>query len=458
MAKLHLVFKKNELEIQNAFREIKLNGIQKNASIIYGNTNCGFYKASEVETETNSAKISIIPPCFNETISFYSLTKHKRKLIKKTIFSPSYPSLQKVLKVVSTKVVPSKFYLITILFHDNWKHIVGRKTSKVQTMLESRFLATTIVLNYRGEIIWAKRYEVGGDYHHRLDTGKILSNGGHFLDFKEGQVLHTKHNITTHHPTTLYNSEVYFFEKQYRYYLTSFISKPATLETSHLYKYNYKEDQKIHILDFFDHIFKMYDLASISTVNHHENNIDWSHENSVDVTDHGILVSFKNLNKIYMFDSEGENILWSLGGDKSDTYTTPRTGRFIGQHSAIMVNTDSLALVDNNINRSRFLQFSLQNPVNIICTYTPQHYPLWAPLQGSVHHLNKDQFLVGLHNTNYDLSPPYLLVHSLINLNQCQEKGRLDFYIPRFFKDGQVAVMKPTLLNYLIDKRYLDAK
>jgi len=76
---------------------------------------------------------------------------------------------------------------------------------------------------------------------------------------------------------------------------------------------------------------------------------DFDHPNSIDIDPQGnYLVSFRNLDSIFLIDSHTGDVLWRLGGKRSDfTFVGDPLNGFSGQHCARLLPNGDILLLDN---------------------------------------------------------------------------------------------------------------
>jgi hypothetical protein len=76
---------------------------------------------------------------------------------------------------------------------------------------------------------------------------------------------------------------------------------------------------------------------------------DFDHPNSIDIDPRGnYLVSFRNLNSILLIDSKTGDVMWRLGGKRTDfTFVGDPLNGFTGQHCARFLPNGNVLLLDN---------------------------------------------------------------------------------------------------------------
>src|SRR5262249_41702715 len=80
---------------------------------------------------------------------------------------------------------------------------------------------------------------------------------------------------------------------------------------------------------------------------------DYLHVNSVSDTDDGnLLIGARNTSAVYKVDRSSGQVLWRLGGKRSD-FTIDPAARFYWQHHARMHGSDQITLFDNAVGKEK---------------------------------------------------------------------------------------------------------
>jgi Arylsulfotransferase (ASST) len=129
---------------------------------------------------------------------------------------------------------------------------------------------------------------------------------------------------------------------------------------------------------------------------------DYFHINAIEVdTDGNLLVSARNTHAIYKLNRRTGNIIWRLGGKRSD-FTFPREVRFAWQHDARRQPDGTLTLFDNEAapkvrNQSRGMVLRLhmkEMRAKLVHTYIHDP-PILAVDQANMQRLPNGHFLIG---------------------------------------------------------------
>ena len=129
---------------------------------------------------------------------------------------------------------------------------------------------------------------------------------------------------------------------------------------------------------------------------------DYFHINSIEVdTDGNLLVSARNTHTIYKVNRRTGNIIWRLGGKRSD-FTFPKQVRFAWQHDARRMADGTLTLFDNEAapkvreqSRGMVLRLDMQQmKAKLVHTYVHEP-PILAVDQANMQRLPNGHFLIG---------------------------------------------------------------
>ena len=129
---------------------------------------------------------------------------------------------------------------------------------------------------------------------------------------------------------------------------------------------------------------------------------DYFHINSIEVdTDGNLLVSARNTHTIYKINKRTGNVIWRLGGKRSD-FTFPRAVRFAWQHDVRRQPDGTLTLFDNEAapkvrdqSRGMILRLDMKEMrAKLVHTYVHEP-PILAVDQGNMQRLPNGHFLIG---------------------------------------------------------------
>lgn len=151
---------------------------------------------------------------------------------------------------------------------------------------------------------------------------------------------------------------------------------------------------------------------------------DYMHLNSIciDSTDQNLIVSFRNLNEIVKLNRQTGDIIWRLGGNRSDYPQTPDE-LFLRQHFPRLIeNGQTLIFVDNGLENvrpySRILEFQLDQNARTIKGFHAFQVPdQFIQFAGSVTK-EGDNYFIGGGSGNYALEVNYTSSEPLLRINQ----------------------------------------
>lgn len=158
--------------------------------------------------------------------------------------------------------------------------------------------------------------------------------------------------------------------------------------------------------------------------------MDYMHMNSItiDPNDNNIVCSFRNLNEIIKINRTSGNIMWRLGGIKSDFPQMPDED-FLRQHY-VKFDSDNktLIFVDNGDSAlrpySRILEFQLNETAKKISDFKSYDIPdQFIRYAGSVKKTN-DTYFIGGGSANYALQVNYLTNEVYLRLAQTVDSYR----------------------------------
>lgn len=128
---------------------------------------------------------------------------------------------------------------------------------------------------------------------------------------------------------------------------------------------------------------------------------DYMHINSmsIDPRDSNLIVSFRTQDQVIKIDHKTGAILWRLGGKTSDFALMPDQ-KFLRQHNAKIINTNTLMLFDNGDStlrrKSRVLEFVLDEKNKKVASFHAFDVPeAFSQFMGSVDKYGDDYFICG---------------------------------------------------------------
>jgi arylsulfate sulfotransferase len=150
---------------------------------------------------------------------------------------------------------------------------------------------------------------------------------------------------------------------------------------------------------------------------------DYMHMNAIciDSLDNNLVVSFRNLDEIIKINHQTGQIMWRLGGNKSDFVLT-QDQVFLRQHYARKIEQGkTLIFLDNGLDSvrtfSRILEFQLDEGSHTISNFKSFQIPdKFIQFAGSVKKEGNNYFIGG-GSANYSLEVNYVTNQSLVRLN-----------------------------------------
>ena len=369
--------------------------------IIYGNRNVGFFQSKNWKLEGDHIDISFIPPSFRyPTVLRIHTTTGRRILLQVHKATSPVPDLFKQVKVkIKQGELSHRFYLLNGALPRKSLHQASHPSnSSLDPELFRRNhhrFTYLMVINRWGEVVWihvptvhqtlfssylsAKRV---GDGYYGLMFGK---HSGYFEIVKyTGQIMRSFSSkdaaepFVMHHDFETMGSRKLYAVGGEMQDLYSFTRNPAdqgkTFLTDTLIGIDLLNSRYEKLLSF-SKIFHPGKTPFITgdpaddkkfvLWGQPKADLDFLHINGVDyIPGQGVLVSFRNISKVGMVDRTFSKLLWTLGGEKSDTYRIiSKKHRFTHQHTPFMSSKNTLVLFDNGItNRlSRVVKYRLQH-------------------------------------------------------------------------------------------------
>ena len=151
--------------------------------------------------------------------------------------------------------------------------------------------------------------------------------------------------------------------------------------------------------------------------------LDYMHLNSicVDSLDNNLIVSFRNLNEIVKIDRQSGQIIWRLGGNRSDFALSPDQV-FLRQHYPRLIeNGQTLIFLDNGHDSlraySRILEFQLNQSTKTINSFKSFTIPdNFIQFAGSVKKEGNEYFIGG-GSANYSVQVNYTTGQELMRMS-----------------------------------------
>lgn len=378
----------------------------KNVRIFYGNKDYGYYESKDLEVKNGQVRANIIPPGYKKEINFYKLEeKNKSPLfIKKLSFSHPIPFFETNVKALKDGDISSN-YFSTSPEPEAYAHI-------------KNYLFMNLIFNKYGEIVWAHVPPKVKNHAFQVRHFTSLGLDRFLLGSWTPTIIDAKANIVLqgppfpfHHDCDIGEEDYQYFclTKDYQFVRQSVFDSPIGFESSAIKSVNLNKDTRpkkiLSVFDFYEQL-KPDTLYPYRFNGPKKKEYDWTHENSIQVTQDGILVSMRNIDKVVMFSKDGKRLKWTLGNEPSDTYTLPHEFRIQHQHHAQMVNKDELTLFNNGKTVSRAMKIKLAQPPEVLFNVaTPEKTQ--RNLGGSVYSLKNGNYLAYFpteltHNKLYD--------------------------------------------------------
>lgn len=404
---------------------------EKIQQIIYGHRDIGFFKTSSWRINSQKQlEMSFVAPSYKRAIHFYVQYKNGPILsLGQQIFTSPTPKIftTNIIRILSGNL-SSPFYLLNgalprkALIQHNFKS----DDPELFRRNHHRF-TYVMIINRLGEIVWIhvpviddslfssylSSKEVGQGYY-GLMFGK---HSGYFEIVKySGEVMRdfsskdTQIPFVMHHDFETLGAKKLFAVGNEQKKLYPFTRNPAhkgqSFVSDTIIGIDLVKGQSRRLMGFTswfhpgitpfvtgdregDKKFVMWGAPKAD--------FDFLHINGLDYVSEwdGVLVSFRNISKVGLLDSQFQKMLWTLGSENSDTYTIHKTSdQFVHQHTPFVTSQNTLMLFDNSIHRkrSRVVEYQLTNRgAELIWEYEPST-PLFSKDRSSVHPLQGDRF------------------------------------------------------------------
>ena len=422
---------------QQFITTVNLNTSQLNtkqlSAVIYGHPEIGFFKASTWTIQSrHQLQLKIVAPSYQLPVQFYGkLTNGNYIFIhQRTLNSPT-PSifLTNRIKVISGKLT-HPFYLLNGALPRK-ALIQPQFNSKDPELFRRNHHRFTyvMVINRFGEIVWIHVPVIDDTLFSSYLSSKAVGRGFYGLMFGKhsgyfeivkysGEVMRKFSSkdaevpFVMHHDYETLGAQKLFAVGNEKQSLYKFTRNPAhkdqTFVSDTIIGIDLIKGQSKKLLSFtsrFNPNITPYmtgdakDDKKFVMWGQPKADFDFLHINSVDYVSewNGVLVSFRNISKVGLLDTQFQKVLWTLGSEPSDTYyIAEKTAQFRHQHTPFITSKDTLMLFDNAITtkRSRIVEYKLSSRgAQLIWEFQPK-IPLFAKDRSSVYPLAKDRFAV----------------------------------------------------------------
>jgi hypothetical protein len=350
--------------------------------VIYGNNQVGFFESKSWKKTKAGIELTFLPPTYKKEISVFGVLKSGKEI---EVFRDSFDSpLPKIFSKSKVDLIHGKlsnsFYLLNgalprrALFNPNFE----AKDPAFYKKNANRFTYLMIV-NKLGEIVWAHVPIIDGSLFGSYMSAKRIGDGyygimfgkhsGYFEVVKyDGKILRdfsSRDSATPfamHHDFEMIGSNKLYAvgnrvedlfaytkmpEDKGKTFLTDTIIGINLKKGTAKELRNFSKEFNPDITPFFtgdkkgDKKFAVWGKPKVD--------LDFLHINSVEhIKNKGVLVSFRNISKVALLDSNFDEIKWTVGAEESDTfYIKNKSDRFLQQHTPVLLSDDTLILFDN---------------------------------------------------------------------------------------------------------------
>lgn len=353
--------------------------------LIYGNAEIGFFRSRKCKSEGVHLRCRFLPPSYKTPIEFYRYSeKQVTKITEKKYEQPKFPLFKDVVFDLQGKFTSNFFVFTGIFYPDKGKR-------------DKRYVYT-VVLNKFTELVWAHLPSVEGRVLDKYVTVKPTLDGQLAMLFSEQDsffeivdmvdgVTYSLDSRYRENPYVIHHDFVYHEEQKKLLtfsnstdYIRDFSSKSTTGKwlksflgrtigevkntVVEIDLSTQKEREVLDPIDFltpFDpKLASMWGTTKFDFIPHMQprvwsffggkrGHLDPHHANTIQYTKEGYLVSFRNLNSVYMFSHDFKRIVWSLGANELNDYK-PLDIRhaFFHQHHVSLLENGNILLVDNH--------------------------------------------------------------------------------------------------------------
>ena len=367
-------------------KEVELNWSKNYDHVVYGNSIMGYFrvKGSNIKRVDSKIHFSIIPPTYRSKVEFYVTKGDLSIKIKEVKFMSNDSKILKNIRVQIKGKLSSNFFLLGGVYFPN--KLISKKRGYFP-----------IIINKLGELVWAHIPDSGKRNMRKYPVVKPLGNGEYGILFGEkwsyfekfnskGEVIeklyprdskyeyvihhdfiynHSNHSILTFGHSLEYLN-YYFVPRNGSKDLVNLFVKPLSFLSNPIIEVDLKSNDSHVIYDpvkdlgvLYGHktikkdgllnLLKKTNAQHFTSWSKPDAKIDWLHANSMQVTDEGILISYRNINKLIMYSHDFNEVKWAMGSDKSDDFFVQnRMDRFYHQHHATLLPDKRILLLDNN--------------------------------------------------------------------------------------------------------------
>ncbi len=396
--------------------------------VFYGSDKFGYFESKSFRIKADRVLIDLTPPYYSTSVSFWVEDhQHKRYKLGEQTFKPQYPAvLMNNIKVgISGKPFSSPFFLISGFYR---REDFSGRTYNLQKDGEKIFVQSRkaygliVFLNRYGEIIMAMNPQSKG----RLATGTFMTkpieggfgaifkrNDSRFvaLDYEGKPFIETPPNLAStefliHHDFILNQASQTLIVPSSRLIRPANSSQDAVIDD--IIEFSLKDPQKSKTLfKLSDH----FDLTKENPIMGHKvesyylgaelprASVDFTHVNLVEEIDPDhLMIGFRNLSKIVLFNHRSQKVIWSIGRSPQDTFQNTGPSSFIHAHTPILRDGHTLTLLDNGVAEklSRVVSYDLdyvQKKLKVNWMYYPST-KFYSSERSSVTYLKNGNILV----------------------------------------------------------------
>ena len=387
-------------------------------SVSYGNPLIGYFKSTDLTRTKRGTTLRLIPPSYKGKIEFYGVTSDNRHLNLGTKHFTS--PLPKSFLLIRTKVrgtFSRPFFLLSgALPHYSLKKPHSGQAKPNLPFKNNRRFTFPMIVNRLGEIIWVYIPFPNNMPINTYFVSKQVSKGtygflagkkrSHFMTVNfEGEIMQqldlkkTTNSMPLHHDFDRYDGRKFYSlgysRAQYgtdKTYLSNSIVRVDITQKTISTIWDLKNTFNPYENEWSDQSEK-----SSHFVHWNQENVDYDfiHANELKFYKQGILMSFRHLNRIGLFDLDKKEFIWTLGASQENSIQAVGDAKFSSQHSPFFDKNGHIVLLDNGLlsKRTRIIGLRIGDGKAHLAWQFPQKSSLFSKSRGSVQALDGNRIL-----------------------------------------------------------------
>lgn len=430
--------------------EVKDTLLKDISEVVYGHSKVGYFSAKDWKRSKQGLQVTILPPSYKVPIEFILVHNDARRtLVHRENFRSPLPKIFDNVKLtVESGKLANPFYLMNgalprrLLLDPNFKSFDPQFYQK-----NANRFTYLMIINRMAEIVWVHVPIIEGSLFGSYISSKRIGNGfygimfgkhsGYFEVVKyDGGVLRRFSSrdavvpFAMHHDFETIGSKKLYAVGNKMDDLFKYTKDPSDKNkiflTDTIIGINLEKGTSSILKDFLpvynpgntpyytgdspdDKKFVVWDKPKAD--------IDFLHINAVEyVENQGVLVSFRNISKVAMLDTKFSKIIWSVGDQKTDTFSIrDRSDMFVHLHTPSLLPDGTLLLFDNAAKdrRSRAIRYKFDY-VKGLAEKVWEFYPpqiMYSKDRSSVYQLPNGNFGVYFVNPKLNRSLSSVIPH-----------------------------------------------